>query len=67
MIVLVISCFLARFSGWPQDGGKGKAYMRKRFAAVTETEREMLQGRNEWEGEWRGFPSQGWNSSWHPG
>ena len=40
MIVLVISCFLARFTGRPQDGGKGRTYMRKRFETVSETDKE---------------------------
>ena len=40
LIVLVISCFLARLRGQPENGKKGRTYMRKRFEAVRERERE---------------------------
>ena len=39
LIVLIISCFLAKFTGRPQDDRKGGAYMRKRFETVTEKEK----------------------------
>ena len=35
-----MSCFLARFRGQSQDGGKGGIYMRKKFKTVKERERE---------------------------
>ena len=40
LIVLIISCFLARFNDQPQVGGKRRVYMKKRFLTVTETGRE---------------------------
>ena len=54
MGVLVMSCFLAAFTGQLQNGGKREAYMRKMFEAVSETNRQRKAIKeNEWEGEWR--------------
>ena len=42
VVVSVVSCILARFTGRPHDDGKGMTYRKKRLAAVTETEIEKL-------------------------